>query len=193
MSLSLLVFYGSYRENRAGIRFATYCIDRLRARGHEVELIDAREVGLPMLDKRYMDYAPGEVPQNMEALAEKLRNADGFVFVAGEYNWGMQPGLKNLIDHYGNKELARRPAAIVSYSAGRMAGARSNSIWHGTLSSLGMAVVPSTVTVGTITATLDEAGAPIGDGGAALDRAFPAFMDELEWWAEAVKARRGNL
>ena len=191
MPLSLLVLYGSYRENRAGIRFASYAIAQLRARGHEVELIDAKAVGLPMLDKRYVDYGPGEAPDNMEALAEKLRNADGFLFVAGEYNWGMQPGLKNLIDHYGKRELARRPAGLVTYSAGRMAGARSNSIWHGTLSSLGMAVVPSTVTVGNISATLDEQGVPTGEGGAALDRGFPAFMDELEWWAAAAKVQRG--
>ena len=110
---------------------------------------------------------PGAAPANMEALAQKLRAADGFVFVCGEYNWGMQPGLKNLVDHFGNPEWGGRPAGILSYSAGRMAGARSSSAWHPTLSSLGMAVVPSTVAVGTISASLDETGAPTGEGGAA--------------------------
>lgn len=191
MSLSILVFYGSYRENRAGIRLADYAVAQLGARGHAVELIDARAVGLPMLDKRYMDYPAGEAPANMEALAQKIRAADGFVFVAGEYNWGMQPGLKNLVDHYGNREWARRPAGIVSYSAGRIAGARSNAAWHPTLTSLGINIVHSTVTVGGITSSLDETGVPIGEGGAALDRSFPAFIEELEWWGTAVKAARG--
>ena len=45
--------------------------------------------------------------------------ADGFVFVTGEYNWGVQPGLKNLTDHF-LEEWFWRPAAIVSYSAGRL-------------------------------------------------------------------------
>ena len=182
MSLSILVFYGSYRETRAGIRLADYAVAQLGARG----------VGLPMLDKRYMDYAPGEAPANMETLARKLKAADAFVFITGEYNWGMQPGLKNLIDHFGNAELARRPAGIVSYSAGRMAGARSSSAWHPTLTSLGINIVHSTVAVGGITASLDESGTPIGDGGAALARTFPAFMDELEWWGRAVKAAKGE-
>jgi len=190
MSLSILVFYGSYRENRAGIRLADYAVSQLSARGHTVELIDARAVGLPMLDKRYMDYAPGEAPEPMERLARKLKAADAFVLITGEYNWGVQPGLKNLIDHYGNAELARRPAGIVSYSAGRMAGARSNSAWHPTLTSLGINIVHSTVAVGGITASLDESGTPIGDGGAALARAFPAFVDELEWWGQTVKAAK---
>lgn len=190
MSLSLLVFYGSYRENRAGIRLANYAVRQLAARGHDVELIDAREVALPMLDRRYLDYPAGEAPANMEALAQKLIAADGYVFVAGEYNWGMQPGLKNLVDHYG-KEYYRTPAGILTYSAGRMAGARSNSTWHPTLTGLGMAIIPKTITVGTIDTSLDENAQPIGEGGGALDRAFPAFADELEWWAEAVKMRRG--
>lgn len=36
----------------------------------------------------------------MEALAAKIRRAEAFVFVVGEYNWGVQPGLKNLTDHF---------------------------------------------------------------------------------------------
>jgi hypothetical protein len=37
---------------------------------------------------------------------------------------------------------------------------------------------------------LGEEGAPEGEGGAALDRAFPQFAADLEWWAEAAKAQR---
>ena len=73
----------------------------------------------------YKDYAKGEAPVAMEALASKIRTADAFIFVVGEYNWGMQPGLKNLTDHF-LEEWFWRPAAIVSYSAGRLSGARSN-------------------------------------------------------------------
>ena len=56
----------------------------------------------------------------MEALAAKIRTADAFVFVTGEYNWGQQPGLKNLTDHFLEEWYC--PAAIASYSAGRLAG-----------------------------------------------------------------------
>ena len=89
------------------------------------ELIDAKAVGLPMLDRMYKEYPRGAAPPAMEALAGKIRAADAFVFVTGEYNWGMQPGLKNLTDHF-LEEWFWRPAAIASYSAGRLAGARSS-------------------------------------------------------------------
>ena len=86
----------------------------------------------------------------------------------------VQPGLKNLTDHF-LEEWFWRPAAIASYSAGRLAGARSNFVWHGTLSEMGMVVISSTLMVGPVTASLDEEGRPMGDGGAALPNALPAL------------------
>jgi len=111
--------------------------------------------------------------------------------VAGEYNWGIQPGLKNLTDHF-LEEWFWRPAGIASYSAGRLSGTRSSYAWHNTLSEMGMLVISSTLTVGPITETLDEAGEPIGTAGAALERAFPRFADDLAWWAEAAKSQRAK-
>lgn len=189
MSHRILVFYGSYREARVGIRLARWLTAQLAARGCDVELIDARDVGLPMLDRRYKDYPVGEAPAVMEALAAKLRAADGFLFVAGEYNWGMQPGLKNLTDHFFD-EWVRRPAAIASYSAGRLGGARSNSMWHPTLTEMGMVVIPSTLTVAQIGKAIDIDDVPQGEGGAALERGFPSFAADFLWWIEAAKAHR---
>ena len=189
MALKLLVFYGSYRSDRAGIRLADYAVGQLAARGHEVELIDARAVGLPMLDRMFKEYPAGEAPEAMAALATKIRAADGFVFVVGEYNWGMQPGLKNLTDHF-LEEWFWRPAAILSYSAGRIGGARSGMAWHGTLSEMGMVVTSGTIAVGGIGRALTSDGDPVGEGGAALTAAFPKFAADLEWWAEASRRQR---
>src|SRR5690242_4494769 len=115
MGHRVLVFYGSYRSDRMGIRLARFMVERLQHRGEDVELIDAKEVNLPMLDRMYKEYRKGEAPESLERLARKIIEADGFVFVTGEYNWGMQPGLKNLTDHF-LEEWFWRPAAIVSYS-----------------------------------------------------------------------------
>jgi NAD(P)H-dependent FMN reductase len=191
MSNRILVFYGSYRSDRLGIRLAQFVVEGFRARGDDVELIDAKAVNLPMLDRMYKEHKKGEAPEVLEKLADKIRSADGFVFVTGEYNWGMQPGLKNLTDHF-LEEWFWRPAAIASYSAGRFAGARAAVMWHGTLSEMGMVVVSSTISAGPITQTLDQDGKPIGDGGKALAHAFPRFADDFTWWAEAAKAQRAR-
>src|SRR5829696_4851323 len=157
MSNRILVFYGSYRSDRMGIRLADFVVERLRRRGDDAELIDAKAIDLPMLDRMYKEYPKGEAPAALEQLAEEIRGADGFVFVTGEYNWGVQPGLKNLTDHF-LEEWFWRPAAIA---------------WHGTLSEMGMVVVSSTIAVGPIGQTLSPEGEPTGGGGEALEGAFP--------------------
>src|SRR5687768_12753874 len=162
MANRILVFYGSYRADRMGIRLANFIVAQLMARGNDVELIDAKAIGLPMLDRMYKEYAPGTAPPAMQALAERIRGADAFVFVTGEYNWGFQPGLKNLTDHF-LEEWFWRPAAIASYSAGRIAGARAALMWHGTLSEMGMVVISSALTIGPIGEALDADGLPVGE------------------------------
>jgi NAD(P)H-dependent FMN reductase len=189
MADRILVLYGSYRFDRMGIRLADFLVAGLRDRGNDTELIDAKAVGLPILERMYKEYPRGTAPAAMEELAGKIRAADGFVFVTGEYNWGMQPGLKNLTDHF-LEEWYWRPAAIASYSAGRLSGARAATAWHGTLSEMGMVVISSTLAVGQIAQSISAEGKPLGEAGKQLERAFPRFADDLAWWIEAAKAQR---
>jgi NAD(P)H-dependent FMN reductase len=191
MSNRILVFYGSYRSDRFGIRLANFVVEGFRTLGDDVELIDAKAVGLPMLDRMYKEYPKGAAPAALEKLASQIRAADGFVFITGEYNWGVQPGLKNLTDHF-LEEWFWRPAAIASYSAGRFSGARAGLAWHGTLSEMGMVVISSAIAVGPIAQTLSADGRPIGEGGKALETAFPRFADDLTWWMEAAKAQQAR-
>jgi NAD(P)H-dependent FMN reductase len=191
MTHRILVFYGSYRSDRKGIRLANFLVKELSDRSMNVELIDAQAVGLPMLDRMYKEYPKGFAPKALEELAQKIREADAFVFVTGEYNWGPQPGLKNLTDHF-LEEWFWRPAAIASYSATRIGGARSNVIWHGILSEMGMVVISSSIIVDRTEKTLDENAKPIGEGGEHLKKAVPNFADDLLWWTEAAKSQRAK-
>lgn len=187
----ILVLYGSYRVDRKGIRLADFALRTLRDRGEDATLIDAKAIGLPMLDRMLKEYAPGTAPPAMQKVGAEIRAADAFLFVVGEYNWGMQPGLKNLTDHF-LEEWFWRPAAIASYSTGRLAGTRSSYAWRNTLSEMGMVVISSTLAVAHIVQTLDESGEPIGEAGATLERAFARFADDLAWWTEAAKTQRAR-
>ena len=192
MADRILVFYGSYRADRQGIRLAEWLVQAFAKGGTDVELIDAKALDFPMLDRMYKEYPAGEAPPAMAALAEKIQVADAFVFVTGEYNWGVQPGLKNLTDHY-LEEWYWRPAAIASYSNGRFAGARSALAWRGILSEMGMVVVSSSLAVGGVSHAFDEGGAPAGEGGAALTRDFPRFAADLAWWTDAARSQRAQI
>ena len=94
MAPSLLVLYGSYRSDRIGIRLAHFLVEAFVARSAQAELIDARAIRLPMLDRMYKEYPAGTAPKALETLAGKIRAADGFVFVTGEYNWWSSPALR---------------------------------------------------------------------------------------------------
>ena len=191
MADKVLVFYGSYRRDRMGIRLADFIVAGLKARGAAAELVDAKAIALPMLDRMYKEHPKGAAPVALEELAQRLRSADAFVFVTGEYNWGPQPGLKNLTDHF-LEEFFWRPAAIASYSAGRFSGVRAGFVWHGILSEMGMVVVSSTLAVGPIAQTLDADAKPTGSAGEQLQRAFGRFADDLAWWTEAAREQRAR-
>ena len=75
MADRILVLYGSYRSDRMGIRLADYVVAGLKARGADVELVDAKAVGLPMLDRMYKEHPKGQAPAALEARAQKIRDA----------------------------------------------------------------------------------------------------------------------
>lgn len=188
MNDRILIFYGSYRSDRHGIRLAEYLVRALSERGEQPELIDAKAIDLPILDRMYKEYPEGSAPPRLEALAEKIRTANAFIFVVGEYNWSVQPGLKNLTDHF-LEEWFWRPAAIASYSTGRFAGVRAALAWRGILGEMGMVVTSSTLAVGNVAEALSNEAMTIGEGGAAIDRFFPRFADDLAWWTQAARAQ----
>ena len=188
MALTLTLFHGSYRRDRLGIRVARFVETRLRDRGHDVRLIDAQAVGLPMLDRMYKEYAKGEAPAVLEDLAARYRASDAFVLITGEYNHGLQPGLTNLLDHF-LEEYFWRPSAIVSYSAGVFAGARAAVHLREVVGELGMPSISSVLSVGKASTVFAEDGSLLD---ASLNRRFERFASELEWYAEALRDRRAK-
>ena len=105
MSLNTAVIYGSARRARKGINVARFAARKLEERQHDVTLVDTAEYELPLLDLMYKEYDAGTAPAPMQAVAEILAAADGFVIVTGEYNHSVPAALKNLLDHYQSEYL----------------------------------------------------------------------------------------
>jgi NAD(P)H-dependent FMN reductase len=183
--LMTAVLYGSVRRERQGIRAARFMLRKLEDRGHDVAFVDAKEYALPMLDLRFKEYATGAAPAAMQRIHEMLEAADGFIIVSGEYNHGIPPGLKNLLDHF-LPEFRRKPSGIVSYSAGTFAGARVHESLREVLATLGSSAIPATFTIATVSSSFDEEGVPLDD---AYNQRVEKFLDEFEWYANALTAR----
>ena len=186
MPLDLLIFYGSVRRDRQGIRAARFILEACRARGHNATLVDPLEERLPLLDRMYKEYQPGQAPEVLERLAGKLKAADAFIIVSGEYNHSIPPALSNLLGHF-LEEYFWRPSAIVCYSAGGFGGVRAAMQLRAMLCELGTPSIPSLFPVPRVQDAFDDDGHPRDD----RDRARAGrFLDELEWYAHALKTAR---
>jgi NAD(P)H-dependent FMN reductase len=190
MALECVVVYGSVRSARQGIKAARFVAKQIEERGHRVTLVDPLEYELPLLDKMYKEYDAGEAPEAMEKLAGLLRAADAFVFVSGEYNHSIPATLKNLIDHF-QSEYYWKPAGIVTYSGGPFGGARVGVHLRVVLGELGMVTLPSMFAVSRVGKSFDGDGNALDDS---YERRIQKFLDELEWYAGALKpARDGGV
>lgn len=186
--LTIPILFGSVRHDRAGLRACHWLIHALEARGHRGVLIDAAEIGLPLLDRMYKEFAPGTAPAPLDDLADLYRRADGFLIVSGEYNHAAPAALKNLLDTF-LEEYFWRPSGIVCYSAGQFGGVRAAMLLRMTLAELGMSSVPSLMPIPRIAEAIDVAGNAVTPG---LDASRDRFLDEFLWYAEAMAAKRAE-
>ena len=188
MSLHVAILYGSVREDRAGIRLVYFLDAALRKRGHTPSIIDPMERRLPLLDRMYKEYERGTAPRVMEEVADIYRRTDAFAIVSGEYNHGIPPALKNLLDHF-LEEYFFRPSAIACYSAGQFGGVRAAMQLRMTLAELGMPAIPSLLPVPRIQEALTPRGEPTDPS---LEKRSERFLREFEWYARALRAARAE-
>lgn len=182
---SIAVLLGSVRRDRMGVRAAQLVVRELKDRGHDVHLVDPLELQLPLLDRMYKEHPEGQAPEKLEQLAQLYRSVDGFLIISAEYNHGIPPALKNLLDHF-LEEYFWRPSGIVCYSAGGFGGVRAAMQLRMTLAELGMPSVPSILPIPRIAETIAE-------DGTAPDltiRSMNGFLDEFLWYAGALADAR---
>lgn len=188
MPLNLAVILGSVRRDRIGIRVARYVVTALQSRGHDVTLVDPMEHKLPLLDRMYKEHPKGQAPANLERLADIIRRGDAYVVVSAEYNNSIPPALSNLLDHF-LEEYFFRPSAIVCYSYGAFGGVRAAMQLRCMLAEMGMSSIPSILPFPKAHEMLHEDGRPTGDR---PGESAARFFDELEWYAEALRAARAK-
>jgi len=176
------------REGRFGDKPAAWIRDLAAARGDlDVEIVDLRDYPMPFFDEPGSPiYAP---PQNEVARrwGRKVDELDGFIIVTAEYNRGQPAVLKNALD-YAYREFNRKPVAFVGY--GGVGGARAVEQLRLIGVELQMAPTRSGVHIG----GADFIGMLMHGKTFAdmphLEPTAAAMLDELSWWARALKAAR---
>lgn len=184
--MNFAVIYGSVRSKREGIKAARFVVRQLEQRDHEVTLIDPLEYRLPLLDLRFREYDEDDAPMDMQRISAAIKDSDALVFVTGEYNHGIPPAMKNIIDHFGS-DYKWKVAAIASYSAGGFGGIRAAQALRSVLAAVGLLTIPKTFPISKVQDSFNEVGEAVDS---AYEARIQGFLDELEWVSAAIARAR---
>ena len=151
------------------------------------EVLDLRDFPMPFFD----EVASNAWAPTTNAVAvrwqQKLAEFDGYIFITAEYNHGPTGVLKNALD-YAYPEWNKKPAAFVGY--GSVGAARAIEQLRTIAIELQMAPIRTGVHIqGADFMGAWQQGAALEDM-AHLQPGVQALLDELIWWATALKTAR---
>lgn len=180
--LFIPVILGTVRKGRMS-EFAARLVHSEIARrpGVETELIDIRELPLPVDDA-------GEAIKDAQ-FSSKMTRADALAIVSPEYNHGYSGLLKHVLDSC-LKEYIHKAVGIVGVSAGPFGGARGIEGLLPVLRELGLVTIFWDVNFFNVQKVFDS-------GGTLLDPAYlgriDKFLKELIWMARTLRYGRENI
>lgn len=153
----------------------------------EIEVVDLRDFQLPFFDEVASSaWAPSqnEVAQRWQ---KKVAEFDGYIFTAAEYNHGPTAVLKNALD-YAAKEWNKKPAGFVGY--GGVGGARAVEQLRMHAVELQMAPTKAAVHIVWADFLAVRQGEKKLSDFEHLNQAANALVEEIAWWAKALKIAR---
>lgn len=184
----IAVIIGSTRENRFGDKPAQWIHDLGKQRDDlDFEIVDLREYPMPFFDEAA---SPLWVPSKSEVAQKwqkKVDGFDGFVFTAAEYNRGPAAVLKNALD-YAYPQWVNKPVAFVGY--GGVGGARA--VEQLRLNAIELQMAPIRTAVHILWTPMSEvmSGEKKLSDFDYLNQGGKDMLDQLAWWAKALKAAR---
>jgi NAD(P)H-dependent FMN reductase len=182
------IVIGSTREGRFGEKPAHWIHEIAKQRTDlAFELIDLRDHPLPFFNE---PMSPAWAPVKNEAAqrwARKLATLDGLIAVTPEYNHGPSAVLKNALD-YAYKEFVRKPIGFVGY--GGVGAARAVEQLRLVAVELQMAPLRNAVHIGMVEFLgIWQQGKTFEDF-PHLAQAADGLLDDIAWWAKALKTAR---
>ncbi len=182
------IVIGSTRKGRFGDKPAHWIHDiAAKRKDIAVQLIDLRDHPMPFFDETA---SPSWAPVTNAAAqhwARTLAPLDGLLVVTPEYNHGPSAVLKNALD-YAHKEYIRKPIAFVGY--GGVGAARAVEQLRLVATELQMAPVRNAVHIGMAEFLGIWQQGKAFDDFPHLGQAATAMLDDLAWWANALKVAR---
>ncbi len=189
-TLNVKIILASARAGRFGDKPAKWIEEIAKStEGLNVELIDLKDWQLPVfaqpVSPAYVTGSYGNA--DVDRWAGKIAEADAFIVVTPEYNHGYPATLKNHIDSI-YREWNKKPVCFVAY--GSTGGARVTQQLREVAIELQMAPIRNSVHI-MAPWLLTEADGALKAG--VLDqyvKPAQAMLEQLVWWANALKTDR---
>jgi len=135
--MTLYIIHASVRQGRKGFGISEWMTHSATDyNDFKVKLIDLREVNLPMMDEPNHPVLKLYIHQHTLEWSKLIEQADAFIFVSAEYDFGYPGVLRNAIE-YLYHEWNYKPAGIVSYG-GVSGGTRAFNALRNDLSAVKM-------------------------------------------------------
>jgi NAD(P)H-dependent FMN reductase len=184
------VILGSTRPERFGPKPAAWIMELAKQFPETTfELIDLADINLPMLDEPVPSIHHQYTKQHTKDWANVIGEADGFVIVTAEYNFGVPAALKNALD-FLSYEWYYKPVAFVSYGASA-GGARAVEHLRGSAGWLRMYDLSESVVIPNYWEQLDENG-KFKPTDQQTENA-KKLLERVAFWAENLKPIREKL
>ena len=190
-TLKLQVIISSVRPNRFGDKPAAWIAGLAGEAGFEVSVVDLK-------DWQLLEFNEKASPNTLNGQLENPRGrewnallapADAYVVVTPEYNHGYPASLKNAIDWtYAAASVANKPVAFLSY--GTVGGARAVEQLRQVVIELQMAPIRNQVAIVRHWELQDATGALKPGAMDAYADGAKAMLEQLQWWAKALKVAR---
>lgn len=185
--IKLKVITASTRPGRKGPAISQWILDILKQYDSiQTEHLDLKEINLPFLDEPHHPRLRKYTKEHTIKWSQTIDDADAFIFVTPEYNYGMPATLKNALD-FLFAEWAYKPVGIVSYG-GLSAGTRSAQMLKQVITTLKMMPLTESIAIPFFTKYINEDEKFISDE--ALDKSANVLIAELIKWTNALKTLR---
>ncbi|MFH7341132.1 NADPH-dependent FMN reductase [Streptomyces sp. KHY 26] len=184
----LEIIVASTRPGRVGPSVAEWIEKEAAEHGGftETEVVDLAEVNLPFMNEPHHPRLGRYTHQHTLDWSAKISEADAFVFVMPEYNFGYNAELKNAIDYLHN-EWQYKPVGMVSYG-GVSAGTRAAQMIKQVVTTLKMTPVFEAVSIPFVNQFIDEDKRLVPND--IMRGAADAMLDELVRMTEALRPLR---
>ena len=176
--MNIPIILGTAREGRQSEKAANYMFGQVQTlEGVETELIDVRD---------YRIVASKEETAATKAYTEKIAKADGLIIVSPEYNHGYPGELKMMIA-IAYQEYGRKPVGLCGVSMSPMGGVRAVEQLRGVFAELHMVDIREALYFSSVGELFDEEGNITDES---YEERVKTFLDELVWYAKALKTAR---